>query len=164
MTCPRWRLTRLAFAALATLWVTLVAPAFALPSALTLTLVAAATLDPARTRPWLDSHAFVLGALMVASSEPLLVVLGAATLPMTAIALFALPIRPRPRVVFVALAAAALTFPALSLAPYAAPLAAFFSLRPLAALGEVLRALGLHRGPVDPLLAWHPLRPPGGAS
>ena len=164
MNCPRWRLTRLAFAAIATIWVTLVAPAFALSSALTLTLIAAAALDPTRTRPWLDSHAFVLAALMLASRSPLLVVLGAATLPMAAIALFALPLRPRARLVLATAAAALLTLPDLSLAPYAALLGAYSSLPPLAALGEVLRALGLHRGPADPLLAWSPLRPPRGVS
>lgn len=162
MTCPRWRLTRLAFAALATLWVILVAPVLALPSALTLILIAVAALDPIRTRPWLDSHAFVLAALMLASRSPVLVVLGASTLPMAALALFGLPLRPRDRVPFATIAAAALTLPDFSLAPFAALLGAFFSLRPLAALGEVLRALGLHRGPVDPLLTWSPLRPPRG--
>lgn len=171
--CQRWLAARLAFAIAATLWVVLFDARAALPALLTLPLALGAALDRERSRAWLDSHGFVLAALALTLPTPFLTALGAAALPNAALALFApspssRPSRPGPwlRALLVACATALtlalLSTPASAYA-LAVPLAAFLSTRPLAALGEVFRALGLHRGPVDPLLAWRPLAPPQGA-
>lgn len=171
--CQRWLFARLAFALSATLWVVLFDPSAVIPALLTLTLALGAALDRHRSRAWLDSHGFVLSALMLTMPSPFLAALGAAALPNTALALFApgstsrpSRLRPRLRALLVALATALalalLSTPATAYA-LALPLAVFLSTRPLAALGEVFRALGLYRGPVDPLLAWRPLAPPHGA-
>lgn len=167
--CHRWLVARLAFALTATFWVVLLDPRAVLAALPTLLLALVAALDRHRSRAWLDSHAFALSALMLTLSPPLLTSLGAAALPNAALALFA-PLSskrlgPWSRAGLVALAAALclslLSPPAFAYA-LAVPLAAFASTRPLAALGEVFRALGFHRGPVDPLLAWCPLTSPHG--
>lgn len=172
--CRRWLIARLALASTATLWVILYAPALILPALLTLISPLAAHLDPTRARAWLETHTFTLSALLVASLDPLLVALGAAALPTSTLALFTTP-APRPPhlspLLRATLAAAlslvlALIITQAPSAALAAPLAAFLSTRPLAALGEVFRALALHHGPVDPLLAWRPITSPtpgGGA-
>ena len=166
-TCRRWLAGRLLFAALATLWLVLFDPRALVPALLTLPLALGAALDRSRARAWLDSHIFALSALTLALPSSFLVALGAATLPSAAFALFAprllTRLGPVARALFAVALAAALSL-TLSPAPIdtsvvAVGLAAFFSTRPLAALGEVFRALGLHRGPVDPLLAWRPLGP-----
>lgn len=167
--CQRWLAARITFASTAILWVILVDPSAIAPTLLTFPLAFAAALDRARSRAWLDSHTFVLSALLLTLPTTLLAIVGAAALPNAALALFASgptpPISPLARAILAATATALtlalLSTPAQAYAP-AVALAAFASIRPLAALGEVFRALGLHRGPVDPLLAWRPLTSPHG--
>jgi hypothetical protein len=165
--CQRWLAARLLLAVVATVWLALFDPRALVPAVLTLPLALGAALDRPRSRAWLDSHAFALSALTLSLPSPFLITLGAAFLPSTALSLFAprllTRLGPVPRALTAMVLAATLAL-TLSPAPIASSgvavgLAAFFSLRPLAALGEVLRALGLHHGPADPLLAWRPLGP-----
>lgn len=166
--CPRWRMARTIGALLVLVWVVLVDPQLLVPALASAALLPAALLDPARARAWLDSHAFVLSTVLVLSASPLTAVLGAAMCPVTALSLF-LPTRLAPwhRCAVVSGTAALLigwTHTDLDLVVLASMFAAFLSTRPLAALGEVLRELGLHNGPRDPMLAWSPLRPPRGVT
>lgn len=179
--CTRWLGARLGLALTATLWAASLAPdrwlalgvaglGLALVAALDLRL-ASAVVRPERARAWFDAHTLIVAMLLWLARAPLLVSLGAALLPNAAVALFvparlALPHLARAPLTAALAAVLASATAGLAAAPLAAALAAFLSLRPLAALGESLRALALHRGPPDPLLTWRPLRPltPGGPS